>query len=165
MLKLKNKISSAADILLPRPQGLCVSGHVVRASFFDSDISLRRPGKATYRDETTAVVWIELLVLIGAQNMTSFHLEQTINERIHPLGKQKLKGKKKYRARRWLSPIWDLQKEVFIITLTYSVTTLQACGHLTVAGVLWQWKIAPSSLLYFSMEVTKLLFHLLRKMG
>ena len=26
--------------------------------------------------------------------MTSFHLEQTINERIHPLGKQKLKGKK-----------------------------------------------------------------------
>ena len=26
--------------------------------------------------------------------MTSFYLEQTINERIHPLGKQKLKGKR-----------------------------------------------------------------------
>ena len=60
-------------VLLPRP----------RASFFVSDTSLRRPGKATYSDEATAVVWIELLVLIGAQNMTSFHLEQTINKRIH----------------------------------------------------------------------------------
>ena len=40
--------------------------------------------------------------------------------------------------------------------MTHSVTTLQECGHLTVPGVFWQWKTAPSSLLYFLIEVTKI---------
>ena len=53
------------------------------SDFSVSDTSLRRPGRAPYRDEATAVVWIGLPVLIDAKNMTSFHLEQTINERIH----------------------------------------------------------------------------------
>ena len=66
-------------VLLPRSPGLCVSGHMVRAIFFVSDTSLRRSGRAPYRDEATAVVRIGLPVLIGAQNI--FHLEQTINER------------------------------------------------------------------------------------
>ena len=46
-----------------------------------------------YRDEATALVWIECLVLIGAQNITSFNLEQTINERIN-LSKTEKGGKK-----------------------------------------------------------------------
>ena len=70
---------------------MCFGSPGTSEFFFVSDTSLRRPGKATYRDEATAVVWIELLVLIGAQNMASFHLEQTINKRIH-LGEKK--GKK-----------------------------------------------------------------------
>ena len=53
------------------------------SEFFRLRYITRRPGKATYRDEATAVVWIERLVLIGAQNMTSFHLEQTINKQTH----------------------------------------------------------------------------------
>ena len=40
--------------------------------------------------------------------------------------------------------------------MTYSVTTLQECGHLRVPGVFWQWKTAPTSLLYFLIEVTKI---------
>ena len=55
----------------------------------------------TYRDEATAVVWIQRLVLIGAQNMTSFHLEQTINEQIY-LRKTEKGEKKCARAARCL---------------------------------------------------------------
>ena len=49
--------------------------------------------------------------------------------------------------------------------MTYSVTTLQECWHLTVAGVFRQWKTAPSSLLYFSIEVTKIVVPPLTKDG
>ena len=69
-------------------------------SFFDSDTSLRRLSKAPYRDEATAVVWIECLVLIGAQ-ITIFNLEQTINERIN-LSKTEKGEKSAARAARCL---------------------------------------------------------------
>ena len=113
------------DLFSSRYYSLGHPGYVFRVTwyervFFVSDTSLRRSGKAPYKDEATAVVWIERLVLIGPQNMTSFHLEQTINKRIH-LRKTE-KGGKKCRARRSFSPIWDLQKELFIITLRSALT-------------------------------------------
>ena len=148
---------------------------MVQTSFFDSDTSLRRPGKAPYRDEATTLVWIECLVLIGAQNITSFNLEQTINERIN-LRKTE-KGEKKCRAPLVVSDLRSSERSFYHYTsirshtlsickfMTYSVTTLQECGHLTVAGVFWQWKTAPSSLLYFSIEVTKIVVPSLTKNG
>ena len=175
MLKVKNK-----DLFSSRYYSLGHPGYVFRVTwyeraFFVSDTSLRRPGKAPYKDEATAVVWIERLVLIGPQNMTSFHLEQTINKRIH-LRKTE-KGGKKCRARRSLSDLRSSERAFYHYTsirshtlsifkfMTYSLTTLQECGHLTVAGVFRQWKTAPSSLSYFSIEVTKVLFPSLTKNG
>ena len=145
-------------------------------SFFDSDTSLRRLGKVPYRDEATAVVWIECLVLIGAQNRTSFNLKQTINERIN-LSKTEKGEKKVPRAPLVVSDLRSSERGFYHYTsirshtlsickfMTYSVTTLQECGHLTVAGVFWQWKTAPSSLLYFSIEVTKIVVPSLTKNG
>ena len=72
------------------------------SDFSVSDTSLRRPGRAPYRDEATAVVWIGLPVLIDAKNMTSFHLEQTINERIHLRKTGNLREKRAARAARCL---------------------------------------------------------------
>ena len=128
-----------------------------------------------YRDEASALVWIECLVLIGAQNITSFNLEQTINERIN-LSKTE-KGGKKCLAPLVVSDLRSSERSFYHYTsirshtlsickfMTYSVTTLQECGHLTVAGVFWQWKTAPSSLLYFSIEVTKIVVPSLTKSG
>ena len=146
------------------------------SDFSVSDTSLRRPGRAPYRDEATAVVWIGLPVLIDAKNMTSFHLEQTINERIHlrKTGNLREKGP---RAPLAVSDLRSSERGFYHYTsirshtlstckfMTYSVTTLQECWHLTVAGVFWQWKTAPSSLLYFSIEVTKILVPSLTKNG
>ena len=72
------------------------------SDFSVSDTSLRRPGRAPYRNEATAVVWIGLPVLIDAKNMTSFHLEQTINERIHLRKTGNLREKRAARAARCL---------------------------------------------------------------
>ena len=93
------------------------------------------------------------------------------------LGKQKLKGKKVPRAPLVVSDLRSSERGFYHYTsirchtlstckfMTYSVTTLQECWHLTVAGVFWQWKTAPSSLLYFSIEVTKILVPSLTKNG
>ena len=117
--------------------------------------------------------------MIGAKNMTSFHLEQTINEQIHL---RKTKKGKKSAARAALCLRFKIFRKRFLSLhftshyilshtlsickfMTYSVTTLQECGHLTVAGVFRQWKTAPSSLLYFSIEVTKIVVPSLTKNG
>ena len=92
------------------------------------------------------------------------------------LGKQK-RGKKVPRAPLVVSDLRSSERGFYHYTsirfhtlsickfMTYSVTTLQECGHLTVAGVFWQWKTAPSSLLYFSIEVTKIVVPSLTKNG
>ena len=138
-------------------------------SFFDSDTSLRRLGKVPYRDEATAVVWIECLVLIGAQNRTSFNLKQTINERIN-LSKTEKGEKKVPRAPLVVSDLRSSERRFYHYTsirshTAYSVTSLQECRNLTVTEIFWQWKTAPSSLLYFSIEVTKIVVPSLTKNG
>ena len=113
--------------------------------------------------------------MIGAQNMTSFHLEQTINKRIH-LRKTETEGKKsagrparcvrfEVFRKRFLSLHYDPPSHFIYMQVHDVFRNYASMRAFDGSRSLVQWKIAPSSLLYFSMEVKKIVVPSLTKNG